>query len=492
MPARILPLLQPARPEEAVEKVVTHFGIGTYWLRQGELRLDASYYALDAFQAQRAIEESRWTVKPLEALVSKMFNLPRFKRIYTSEPGQGYPYLSANDVLMFRPKPDRYLAKENLPEAGERHFVEPGWILMTCSGTVGRLVITGARLQGVFLTHDLIRIIPQNPETVGYLYAFLASSIGQPLISKDRYGSAIEHLEPHHLALLPVPLLTEAEQKAIHEKVMEAYRLRGEANALLDEAERLLYQELRLPVFDDSKVFYLGGLHKPKCFSVRASELAERLDASYHIPVARTVVSLIQRGKYPLARLGDLARRIFIPPRFKRIYVAAEYGVPFLQGSHIMMMKPYDLKHVSTTANQEEIQRCLIHQGEILVTRSGTVGRVAYVPAALEGWAASEHILRIIPENKNSHSGYIAIFLMTPYGQHQLTSKIYGGVVDELTEQDTSAVLIPVPPKDVQQRIGESVVAAFEKKEQANRVETQAIARLEAGVQQKVVHVARS
>jgi hypothetical protein len=53
---------------------------------------------------------------------------------------------------------------------------------------------------------------------------------------------------------------------------------------------------------------------------------------------------------------------------------------------------------------------------------------------------------------------------MTPYGQHQLTSKIYGGVVDELTEEDTAAIWLPDAPLEVQERIGTLVVQAFEKR----------------------------
>jgi hypothetical protein len=78
------------------------------------------------------------------------------------------------------------------------------------------------------------------------------------------------------------------------------------------------------------------------------------------------------------------------------------------------------------------------------------------------------------------HAGYLAAFLMTPYGEHQLTSKIYGGVVDELTEEDTAAVFIPDPPHNVQERIGILVVQAFEKKEEANRIERDVNVHLES------------
>jgi type I restriction enzyme S subunit len=297
-------------------------------------------------------------------------------------------------------------------------------------------------------------------------------------VKSSQYGVSVEHILPQHISSLPVPLLPDDEQQTIHEQIMQAYRLRDEANDLLDKADELLHAELGLPRFDESQVPYLFGSSKPKAFIVRATELEGRLDASFHIPIAKAVIEQLRKGKYPLVRLGDVAIRIFIPPRFKRIYVSPEYGVPFLQGSHVPMIKPYDLKYLSRRAHPD-LSRWIIHQGWVLVTCSGTIGRVALVPKTLDGWAASQHIERIIPNTQRCHAGYIAAFLMTPYGQHQLTSKIYGGVVDELTEEDTAAIWLPDAPLEVQRRIGTLVVQAFERKEEANAIEDRAIARLE-------------
>lgn len=377
---------------------------------------------------------------------------------------------------MFRLESDRWIARDKAPDQAHRHFVKTGWILVTCSGAVGRCTLATKRIEHFFLTHDLLRIVPVLPS--GYLYAFLSSWMGQALMSKEQYGGTITHLEPNHLKGIPVPLLPKDEQLIIHEEVMKAYSLRDEANDLLDQADKLLHTELSLSHFNKSLVSYLGNVIKPKAFAVQASELADRFDASFHLPIARVAIQELHKGKYPLIQLGNLAQRIFIPPRFKRIYVSPEYGVPFLQGSHIPLMKPYDLKYLSRRAHAD-LSPWIIHESWVLVTCSGTIGRVALVPRELDNWTASQHIERIIPNPQHAHPGYLAAFLMTPYGQHQLTSKIYGGVVDELTEGDTAAVWLPSVPIDVQERIDTLVVEAFEKKEEANLIEEQAVRKLE-------------
>ncbi|MDT8898261.1 restriction endonuclease subunit S [Thermanaerothrix sp. 4228-RoL] len=467
--------------------------IPAHWLYQGENRLDGGYYTAEANAAFRAVNDCGFEVQVLEKVTAPIWYPGRFKRIYAKSPTDGTPFLTASEMLQFRPTSTEYLA--NNTSAVDICKVQNGWILVTRSGTVGRCVIVGKRLGKFAITDDAIRVQAKGVP-VGYLYAYLSSWIGQVLISKDQYGSAIKHLEPHHLANVPVPLPPEEIQAEIHAEIMRAYALRDEANELLDEADRLLHEKLGLPVFDESLVPYLPApsapclptnrpeMPHPKAFSIRASELADRFDASFHVPIARTAVKLLRDGLYEPVQLGSIADDIIVAPRFKRIYVPKEYGVPFLQGSHLPQMRPYDLKYLSRT-KQTNLERWIIHKGWVLVTCSGTIGRVGLVSSYMDKWAASQHLLRIVPDYHQGHPGYIAAFLMTPYGQHQLTAKIYGGVVDELTEEDTRAVWIPNAPLEIQREIGERVVQAFEKKDEASAIEEAAIRKVENLLQKR-------
>lgn len=467
--------------------------VPAHWLYQGENRLDAGYYTAEANAAFRAVNDCGFEVRALEGLTEPIWYPGRFKRIYAQNPTDGTPFLTASEMLQFRPISTDFLA--NNTSAVNICRVQNGWILVTRSGTVGRCVIVSKRLAKFAITDDALRVQAKDVP-VGYLYAYLSSWIGQVLISKDRYGSAIKHLEPHHLASVPVPLPPADIQAEIHNDIMRAYALRDKANDLLDEADSLLHEKLGLPIFDESLVPYLPPptaprlpanrpeMPHPKAFSIWASELADRFDASFHVPIARTAVRLLHNGKYAPVQLGSITADIIVAPRFKRIYVPKEYGVPFLQGSHLPQMRPYDLKYLSLT-QQKNLEQWIIRKGWVLVTCSGTIGRIGLVSSYMDKWAASQHLLRIVPDPSKGHPGYIAAFLMTPYGQHQLTAKIYGGVVDELTEDDTSAVWIPNPPLEIQQEIGERVVQAFEKKDEASAIEEAAIRKVESLLQKE-------
>lgn len=188
-----------------------------------------------------------------------------------------------------------------------------------------------------------------------------------------------------------------------------------------------------------------------------------RFDASHYNPTLAKAIAILRSSEMELRPLGDVSESVFIPPRFKRVYVDKDHGIPFLQGSHIVHAEPADLKYLSTKAHTG-LSRWIIRKGWVLVTCSGTIGRVTIARDEWDGWAASQHILRIVPmATGDVPAGYLYAFLRSFPGQAQLTSQIYGAVVDELTEDQAKSVLVPVPRNDSQRRVVRSIDARVTK-----------------------------
>ena len=169
-----------------------------------------------------------------------------------------------------------------------------------------------------------------------------------------------------------------------------------------------------------------------------------RMDASNYSPALLRSLRTLNDYRMPAVPLGSIVTGVFIPPKFKRVYVEPKDGHPFLRGSHVVHFQPADIKHLSATA-YDNIDELLVKSGWILVTRSGTVGRVTICPREWDGWTATEDIIRILPDEDKCPSGYLHAFLASELGQVQLTSRIHGAVVDHLTEQNVEDVLVPVP-----------------------------------------------
>ena len=181
-----------------------------------------------------------------------------------------------------------------------------------------------------------------------------------------------------------------------------------------------------------------------------------RLDAGYYNAETVQAHRAMAESGWTMQPLRDVSERIFLPPRFKRVYVDQAHGVPFLQGTHLVHFRPTDLKYLSRSAHKN-VSVWAIESGWILVTRSGTIGRAAIALQQWNGWAASEHIIRVVPQADGScPAGYIYAWLSSPLGQAQFNG-IYGAVMDELTVGHVEDILIPVPETEEQREIVNSI-----------------------------------
>lgn len=452
------------------------------WIHKEETsRLDASFFSQDAIEARilmKKLKKKGIKIGELgdSSLSAKIFWPGRFKRKYVSRK-EGKPFLMPTEVFMFLPK-----ARKFITDPPQNVLVREGWILVTRSGTIGRCVVSNRLLSTFVLSDDLIRVVVAQKRLLGYIYAYLNTWIGQAFLTKAKYGATVKHIEPHHAASIPIPIIPEIEEE-VNDKILKAYKLRDRAQELLLKADEMIYSELSLPEIDDEDVEYFCGDRGRlvRSFITKASELNLRLDASYHVPILHKIDEILSSSPHNPLSLDDVVEDIFIPTRFKRPYVSdSKIGIPFLQGSHIPLIKPFDIRYIWN--RMKNLQKVILRENWILMTRSGTVGRIALVREGWKGWGASEHILRIIPKG-DVNPGYLIAFLSTSYGQIQIDGKVYGGVVEELAEQDTSfirEIKILMPSSiGVQGKIGNLVIEAYDKKDQANIIEEEAIRLLE-------------
>jgi len=90
------------------------------------------------------------------------------------------------------------------------------------------------------------------------------------------------------------------------------------------------------------------------------------------------------------------------------------------------------------------IDQLYLHLGMILITDSGTVGRVIYATAYHEGAIGTNNLIRVVIEDEVLR-GYVYQFLSSKLGQDQLKANIYGAIVDHLEPRDVKQIFIPIP-----------------------------------------------
>ncbi|HFK5597298.1 MULTISPECIES: methylation-associated defense system restriction endonuclease subunit S MAD5 [Weeksellaceae] len=164
-----------------------------------------------------------------------------FKRNYVK---QGVDFLGGADITKSIPDSDKKLSKRNTPNFDELTLKED-WILVTCGGTIGASVLVNSYLATKLASQHILRVIPKGIKT-GYLFAFLSSEIGVKVIQSFTYGSVIPQIEPHHLELVPIPLLNDEIMNQIDSDVMR-YKLNiNEAILKENQAIALIEKEIDL------------------------------------------------------------------------------------------------------------------------------------------------------------------------------------------------------------------------------------------------------
>jgi type I restriction enzyme S subunit len=363
----------------------------------------------------------------------------------------------------------------------ERLIVKEDTILVSCSGSIGNIVICTKNYDGFALSQDAIRIIASEQDNIGLLYAFLNSKPGQFLITRNKSGSVIEHIYEDDVASLNVPLLPKKLRIELTRLIRESCRLRVKANALLERAEEEMKKTCRLPELSELKSEnIIPNESEATIFSWNFNQRLKlngqfgllRIDATFHDPTACTLAQHIHKSDIGTT-LGEVLIAVRNSSLRKRIYVDDEnQGVPLIGGKQLIQLRP-EVKCLSKSLTRN-ISNETVKNGWTLVSCGGTLGRVQFVHRNYAGWAASQHVMRLIPNTLKVFSGYLYAFMASPYGQSQIQERSYGSVIPEIRDFQFNSIAISIPA-DKGKSVHEKVIEAFDARADARQAEDKAI-----------------
>jgi type I restriction enzyme S subunit len=462
---------------DALKKQVRWSTVSLSDVLTGGLRLESSYFNIEGKQAREVIKNCRWKKMPLwgDKGLTTGYHRPRFKRTFLEK--SDYPIYQPSQINEICPKPNLYISKLTSTDI-EKLRVKKGQILLTCSGTIGNVTLVSETLNNLIFSHDLIRLTAKEQSDTGYIYAFLKTRTGNVLINTNNYGAVVQHIEPEHLESILIPDPDTEIKRKINSLILESFELRDQSNYLVKEADKLLVSELSLPMIDEFSPKYLDKKSGIRSYEVKLSKLDGRLDASNHVPLVRSILNHLAKYAEEVTTLGDsrISKSIIAPGRFKRVYVEEGQGVVFFGGKQMLELDPYAKKYLSLSRHEGRINKELtLMENMILVTCSGTVGKVNIVPKHWQGWTANQHIIRVVPA-EDSIGGFIYSWLSSDYGYDLIRRFKYGAVVDEIDGKQTSEVQIPLlKNKGSQEKINDLVLEANQKRYEAYLMEQEAI-----------------
>jgi type I restriction enzyme S subunit len=204
-------------------------------------RFEASFHDPVAQRAEKILDQIGFEIAQLtdSRVTGEIRPVTKFrKRLYVHT--GGIQMLSSKQLMQIDPVDVKRLATgahtKDLPEIA----LNENMVTVSCSGTIGRVQIIPAYMEGWTANQHATRIVAANCMNPGFLYAWLASDYGQILTRRCAYGSVILEIDKGMLGSVLIPLPQKKARDQIGNLVLRANELRGQAW----EVERQSIEEL--------------------------------------------------------------------------------------------------------------------------------------------------------------------------------------------------------------------------------------------------------
>lgn len=460
-------------PQDVAETSVLWAPISSRVLARNDRRLEASTFLTDGYGLRQGLEALASTVPMSE--IATVWQPPRLKG-FQVDPGRGLPFLSAGQVFESQPRVRKWLAKALTPKADSR-YLESSWLLMSCSGEVGRVTAVYDEHLDKVITHDLLRVVPQESD-YGWLYAYMKTPTFFAVARSSQYGHMIKHLEPEHVLNLPVAMPELEVRNSIGRDAKQSLEMRQTARRLQAQADQA-YARLVNPEN--------APIHRSASATVRSSDLMSgrrRMEGQFHRSDVLQVERMIKTAGSHTERLDSLVESVSMSPRFKRHFGAN--GTPYRSASELFDVNPPVTKRIySGLLDNAELY--MLNPGEIVMARSGQtyglLGRTLVLNENHAGTFGSEDLIRIQPDETKARTGYIHTALNhVDFGRPRVVRFASGTSVPHLDPPDIREVLIPRFSTAQENEVADLSEKATQLSAEADRLEIAAVEEAERAI----------
>lgn len=206
-----------------------------------------------------------------------------------------------------------------------------------------------------------------------------------------------------------------------------------------------------------------------------------RLNASYYLGNVNLYKLQIKKSPLGTNTVGYFAEKIFYGGRAKRNYVLNKNkGIPFIGSSDMLKSDLSKSKFISKKLTQN-LKDSLLEVNWVLISRSGTVGNTAFTNKVFHNKAASEHIIRLIPNTKIK-PGFLYAYLSSKFGYSFLTQGVFGAVIQHIEPEHIAKIMVPIFASSQQEAIHKLVIQAGELRFEANNLFEEALKVFETAI----------
>lgn len=419
------------------------------WFADQGLRLDASPYVAGSMKTKKLLEQLPRT-EPLASLTTGykggIFSGPMFRRVFITDPEHSVPFLGTKDMMAADFTGLPRLRKSDAESAALSYLqLKPGMTLISRSGfNAGRRAYVRPDMGDCWASEDIVKVEP-DPEKIksGYLYAFLLSKFGESLVRGSVYGSAVKHIEPHHIAGLPVPRLGAEVEGQIHDLVEKCARLRAEfqsssVSATEDFFKSVGQSELTNVHWNQGERDLGFGVEGVGAASLRASNYGRR---------ARSIMDAFREKSHrklgEICESGQLKRGL----RAVRVETGPGNGVQFLGQRHAFWARPEErwLKYPGDPGIFAQDETIMV-TAQGLISESGLFGKSIFVTGSWLKYAYTEHFLRVASGQEDISGAYLFAFFRSEIAFRLMRSMLAGTGPQSIHPHFLKELPVPLAP----------------------------------------------
>ncbi|MEC8813493.1 MAG: restriction endonuclease subunit S [Pseudomonadota bacterium] len=450
-------------------------------------RLDCGPYMSGAIETKELLKKLRAKKDHLRSLtengIGGIINPGRITRIWVDDPAHGYPFLSSTDILHSDLSNVSLIAK-SAAKKNRNLLLKKNSTLITRSGAIGRMTFARAEMDGMACTEDVLRVIPDESKVLpGFVFAYLSSRFGVPLIASGTYGSIITHLEPHHIADLPVPRLGNVEELA-HELVFKAGEELTESSHLMTEATAKLFKYAGL---SESMNHEFLSDHRRYGWEQKSTTLTSLRGLNYD-PRSAELIAAVTNIRHD--KLGSLVDRSNFEGHivFKRIDADPEHAVMLVGQRDAFQLRP-DGRWISRKSI--EGLGLQVPSGTTVIPCHGTLGeselycRATLVTERTAQYAYSGDFYRCIPKDGLIAPGYLYAYLRSRFAFRIIRAMSTGSKQQYQHPALMANMAIPRLSKEKEAEIAAMVDRAAQLRDHAIDLEDRAVALVENAIEEE-------
>ncbi len=210
--------------------------------------------------------------------------------------------------------------------------------------------------------------------------------------------------------------------------------------------------------------------HEVKSSSLKASLLfvgGRRMEAENFLARGYGTRVALESKPECWAKLEQFSR-IWQPTRLKGTLVSPDDGRPYLSATQVFDVRPASRRFLSVDKISDPAA-LEVKGGQILMTRSGTVGRATIATNAHSGHIISDDLLRVNAKEA-SWWGWIYAYLRAPTARAMMKAAQYGHIIKHLETHHLEALPIIKLQQALREPFNDRVAAILSARDRAHRL----------------------